>query len=271
MKRFLKIGGGLFLLLVVLVVGVVLARDGIVKYAAQKIVAGKTGFGLTLQGLHIALLQPGLEINDLKLTNPADFPEPGALEIKKLKVSLDRAGTTAQEIRLREVTLDLPSVIVVKKINGEINFKRLAGQDHETPPAQPGAPAPQQPPAPSEQKPAKKLLIDHLAIRLGTIYVRTYVEGEGQPREQKYVMNINREFTDVTKAKLVGIGTQLFLEAVLKSSPDALLNLGGGVLNTGKDLGGAAGGGVKQVGGTVQDVGQPLGKALKGLFDAGKK
>ena len=271
MKRFLKIVGMLVLLLVLLLVGVVLARDGIVKYAAQKIVASKTGFGLNMQRLHIALLQPGLEIIGLKLTNPSDYPEPGALEINKLKVSLDRAGTTAQEIRLHEVTLDLPSVVVVKKINGEVNFQRPAGQSRETPPAQPSAPAPQQPPTPTEKKPAKKLHIDHLAIRLGTIYVRTYVQGENQPREQKYVMNIDRSFENVTDSDFKVIGTQLFLEAVLKSSPDALLNLGGGVLNTSKDLGGAAGNGAIRAGGTVKDLGEKLGSSLKGLLEGFKK
>ena len=269
MKRFLKIVGTIVLLLVVLLLGALIARDGIVRYAAQRIVANKTGFSLSMQGLHIELLQPGLEIIGLKLTNPSDFPEPGALEINKLKVSLDRAGTTAQEIRLHEVTLDLPNVIVVKKVDGEMNFKRLSGQNRETPPAQPSAPAPQQPPAPTENKPAKKFHIDHLALRLGTIYIHTYVAGEAKPREQKYVMNIDRSFEDVTDFK--AIGTQLFLQAVLKSSPDALFNLGGGTVNLGKDLGGAAGSGVKQVGGTVQDLGQKLGGALKGLLGGDKK
>jgi hypothetical protein len=274
MKRFLKIVGGVAGVLVLLLLGVVLARDGIVKYAAPRIVAGQTGFGLTLQRLHITLLQPGLEIVGLKLTNPADYPEPGALEINTLQVALDRARTTAQEIHLREVTLDVSSVVVVKKINGEINFRRLAGQKQEAPPVPPSAPTPPsapapQPPPPTEQKPAKKIHIDHLTLRLGTIYVRTYVQGEDKPREQKYTMNINRSFENVSDFKV--IGAQLFLEAVLKSSPDALLNLGSGVLNMGKDVGGQAGNGAKQIGDAVQDVGKQLGSALKGLLGGDKK
>lgn len=269
----LKVIGTLLLILLLVVIAAVVARDGLVKYAAQKICASKTGFGLNVQQLHIALLQPGLEIVGLKLTNPADYPETGALEINKLKVSLDRAKTTALEIRLREVTLDLPSVVVVKKVNGEINFQRLAGQGREqakpadAPPPQQPQPQPQTPAEPKQ--PAKKFRIDHLAIRLGTIYVRTYVEGEDKPREQKYAMNIDRSFENVTDFKV--IGTQLFLEAMLKSSPDALLNLGGGVLNAGQDVGGAVGNRALQAGDAVKDLGAKLGGTLKGLLDAGKK
>ena len=238
MKKILKVIGVLLGVLVILLAIVVLARDGIVKFAAEKAVAVKTGFGLHIKGLHISLLQPGLEITGLKLTNPTDFPEPDALEINKLKISYDHAASTPTEVRLREVTFDPPS-----------------------------QPAPQ--PPPGQKKPAKKVRIDHLAIHLGTIYVRTYVEGEKQPREQKYSMNVEHTYDNVTDFK--AIGAQLVLEALMKSSPDALLNLGGGALNMGKDLGGAAGQGVIQAGGAVKDLGQKLGGSLKGLLGGDKK
>ena len=267
MKKILKVIGVLLGALVILLAVVVLARDGIVKFAAEKAVAAKTGFGLHIKGLHISLLQPGLEITGLKLTNPTDFPEPDALEINKLKISYDHAASTPTEVRLREVTFDLPSVVVVKKINGEMNFKRLGGPKGADHPAPPSQPAPQ--PPPGQKKPAKKVRIDHLAIHLGTIYVRTYVEGEKQPREQKYSMNVEHTYDNVTDFK--AIGAQLVLEALMKSSPDALLNLGGGALNMGKDLGGAAGQGVIQAGGAVKDLGQKLGGSLKGLLGGDKK
>ena len=269
MKQILKVIGVLLGALVMLLVVIVWARDGIVKFAAEKAVAAKTGFGLHIKGLHISLLQPGLEITGLKLTNPTDFPEPDALEINKLKISYDHAASTREEVRLHEVTFDLPSVVVVKKINGEMNFKRLGGPKGANQPAPPSQSAPQPPPPPEQKKPAKKVRIDHLAIHLGTVYIRTYVAGEKQPREQKYTMNVEHTYDNVTDFK--AIGTQLVLEALLKSSPDALLNLGGGAFNFGKDLGGVAGQGVKQVGGTVQDLGQKLGGALKGILGGDKK
>ena len=270
MKSVLKILGVLLLLLVLLMVGGVLARDQIAIWAVKKVVTQKTGFGLELKSLHIALAPPGLEVQGLKLTNPPDFPEAGALEISKLTVSYDQIHSTKAEARLPEVTLDLQSVVVVRKADGEVNFKRFAKQSQGEAPAGGDAPAPQPPPQPAptptpapEQKQEKKFRIDHLNIRIGTVLVHTYVQGELAPREQKFVMNVDRKFENVTNADLKNIGTQLFLEILFKSSPDALINLGGGALNLGKDAGANTGEMLKNSGQQIQQQFKNLLNSLK--------
>ena len=276
MKTILKILGVLLLLLVLLMLGTVLARDGLARWAVQKIITAKTGFGLDIRRLHISLLQPGLELEGLKLTNPADFPEPGALEIEKLKLSYDCAASTKQETRLPEVTLDLPTVVIVRKADGEVNFQRFAKQKKEETPVASGEPAPPsqppgQPQPPAENKPPRQVRIDHLNIRLGTVYVRTYVPGEQQPREQKFVMNVDRKFENVTNHDFKNIGTQLFLEIMFKSSPDALVNLGAGLLSGGQDLGQGAGNQVKITGAQLKDAGKKLQQSFKGLVEGLKQ
>ena len=276
MKTILKILGVLLLVFIVLLMGAVMARDGIVTWAAKKIVTTKTGFGLDIRRLHISLLQPGLELEGLKLTNPADFPEPSALEIEKLKLSYNRAASTKQETRLPEVTLDLPTIVVVRKANGEVNFQRFAKQQQADTPAAGGEPAPQpQPPAQpqptAEKKPPRQVRIDQLNIRLGTVYVRTYFQGEQQPREQKFVMNVDRKFENVTNNDFKNIGTQLFLQILFNTSPDALMNLGGGLLNGGQDFGQGVGQQVKITGDQLKDAGKKLQQSFKGLLEGLKQ
>jgi len=229
LRRILVGLGALLLMLVLLVVGTVLARDNIATALVHRAVA-KTGFGLELQKLHVALWPLGLEVEGLKLTNPPDFPEARALEITKLKVTCDRSASTKEEARLPEVTLDLPSVVVVRKADGEVNFQRFSKKSKEQPPATPGGePAPPAQPAPApqpvpEKKVGRKVRIDHLNVRFGTVLVRTYVQGEPEPHDQKFEMNVDKQYSDVTNDNIKQIFTQLFLEIMFKRPPEAMLN-----------------------------------------------
>lgn len=261
LRRVLLGLGGLLLLLVFLVVGAVLARDRIALAAIHKAVA-KTGFGLEIQHLHLTLAPLGLEVAGVKLTNPPDFPEPRALEITKLKLTYDRSASTKEETRLPEVTIDLPSLVVVRKPDGEVNFQRFQKQAKGPAAVGGGAPAPQPPaePAPQpapEKKVQRKLRVDHLNIRLGTVLVRTYVQGEPEPHEQKFEMNVDKQYTDVTNDNIKQIITQLMLEIMFKRPPEAVL----GDLLSGKP--GAAD--------QVKDSAKQFGNQLKGLLQSIKQ
>jgi uncharacterized protein involved in outer membrane biogenesis len=256
LRRILLGLGAVVVVLVLVALGLVLARDNIARNIITKAVTQR-GFGLELKNLHIALSPPGLEVEGLKLTNPPDFPEAGALEINKLKVSYDRKQSTKEEVRLPEVTFDLPSLTIVRKADGEVNFQRFAKQDKGEKPATAEAPAPQPkpqpPPEPREKQPAKKVRIDNLNIRLGTVCIRTYAQGEKEPREQKLAMNVDKKFTNVTNDDFKKIGTQLMMEVLFKSSPDQLLDLG-------KDVAAKSGVDLKDAG-----------NKLKGLFNSLKQ
>jgi uncharacterized protein involved in outer membrane biogenesis len=256
LRRVLLGIGAVVVVLVLVVVGLVLARDSIARSIITKAVA-KTGFGLELKQLHIALAPPGVEVEGLKLTNPPDFPEAGALEINKLKVSYDRKASTKEEARLPEVTFDLPSLIIVRKADGEVNFQRFAKQAKGKSPAadQPEPqpqPQPTPPSTPKEKKPAQKVRIDNLNIRLGTVCIRTYVQGEKEPREQKFTMNVDKKFTNVTNDDFKKIGTQLMLEIMFKAPPEQLL----GDLMSGKP----------GAGDKAKESVKQLGNQLKGLL-----
>ncbi|MCX7009143.1 MAG: AsmA family protein [Kiritimatiellaeota bacterium] len=263
MKKILRrvlVGIGVVLLvLVLLVVGVVLARDGIATSIIKKAVA-KTGFGLELKNLHLGLSPLGVEVEGLKLTNPPDFPEVGALEINKLKVSYDRKVSTKEEARLPEVTFDLPSLTIVRKADGEVNFQRLGKKAKGQQPATGSEAEPQpKPQPPKEKKPEQKIRIDKLNIRLGTILIRTYTQGQKEPEEKKFVMNVDKQYTDVTNESFKKIIADISMEILFKS-PDTLKQLGEGLTN-------AAGGGAKN----AKEAGKKLQEQFKGLFNSLKQ
>ena len=252
LRRMMVSLSALLLVLVLLVAGVVLVRDGLAMWAIKKVIAPKlatqTGFGLEVRNVHVALMPPGVEIEGLRLTNPPDFPETRALDIRKLKISYDRSASTKEEARLPEVTFDLPTVVVVRKADGEMNFQRFAKQSKQEKPGgtQPRPPAPPAPPPAPGQKVERKVRIDHLNIRLGTVILRTYVAGQKDPEERKIVMNVDKQYTNVSNEMFKQIIAEISLEILFKS-PDTLQSLGEGLLNSGKDAGSKAKDSAKQL------------------------
>ena len=105
------------------------------------------------------------------------------------------------------------------------------------------------------KKAEQKVRIDRLNIRLGTVLVRTYVQGEKEPREQKFEMNVDKKYTDVTNDKFKEIGMQLFLEIMFKQQPEQLLN---GLLNASGKGGGDAKASAKQLGNQLKGLLQNL-------------
>lgn len=254
LRRILMSIGVVLLGLLLLIAGVLLARDGIATSLIKKGVA-KTGFGLELKQLHIALAPPGLEIESLKLTNPPDFPEAGALELRQVKVAYNRSASTKEETRLKEVTFNIPNLTIVRKADGEVNFQRFAKQSKQEKTAGGEQPAPQ--PAPDKKKVERKVRIDQLSFRIGTVLIRTYKTGQKDPSEQKFELNLDKKYTNVTNDDLKKIVSQLMLEIVFKAPPEQLV----GDLISGKPGAGAK----------AKDAAKQFGNQLKDFFQSLKQ
>lgn len=199
-KMWLKIG----VWIVAVVVVIVMARNQAIKAGARAAVQKATGFDLEVGSVHAGLLAPTFEIHDLKLINPEDFPEATAFEVKQARVNYDLPSFFKDEIHLREVILDVPKVVVVKKEDGETNLKRLseAGKGKEESGKGSGAPEEK---TGQTGKPAKKMRIDVLTVRLGTVEVRDYTGGGDKPVVSTYELNVDQTLRDVTDLSDVGV------------------------------------------------------------------
>ncbi len=177
-------------------------------------------------------------------------------------VSYDLKSLFEDEIHLREVILYIPRMVVVQKEDGESNLQRLsqAGQEKEdgekkTGEEKAGEEA-EEKPGEKAEKPAKKFRIDTLKLKLGSVEMRTYIQGQDKPQVQVHDLNVDRTYTDIrdpeqmatifAMAMLEGVGAQAF-KGISKVFEDNQ----GDLDKTGKDLEKA-----------VKDVGNQL----KGLF-----
>ena len=250
----------LIALVLLLAVGL-MTRNAIIKSAARNAIQQATGFDLEAGGVGANLLSSTLEIRDLKLINPEDFPEETAIEIRRMFVGYDLKSFFTDEIHLREVVLDIPRMVVVQKEDGESNLQRLSeagkgGEDDRNSDAKPEEKKPEE----KAKKPAKKFRIDTLTLKLGTVEMHTYVRGQDKPQVQVHELNVDRTYTDIrdpdqmatifAMAMVEGVGAQAFkgLSKVFEDNQGSLDKTG------------------NQLDKTVKDIGNQL----KGLFGTGK-
>ena len=239
MKKIIR--NVLIILVLLLVVGLV-TRNAIIKSGARKAIQQATGFDLEVGGVSAGLLSSTFELNDLKLINPEDFPEETAIEIKRMFVGYDLKSFFTDEIHLREVVLDIPRMVVVQKEDGESNLKRLsqAGQGKEEGEKKPGE-KPEEKSEEKAEKPAKKFRIDTLTLKLGTVEMHSYVQGQDKPQVQVHELKVDRTYTDIrdpnqlatifAMAMVEGVGAQAF-----KGISKAFEDNQGDLDKTGKEL-----------------------------------
>ena len=230
MKRILM---PIIFLVLALAIALAMARNLIIRAMVQKLVEQQTGFELEIDSLQLGMFRPAVDLRGVRLYNPVEFPDQDAVEIQRLYVRYDPLSFFRSEVRLRQLIVEVPQVVLVRKEDGESNLERIrqAGQrslpqielpqtpdEPDVPPeADDSFPEPTQapskkpqgkkeppPPSPRRRPPEPKTLrIDQLTLRLGTVSVRNYATRSQEPKESAYNLNIDRTFSDVTDFRKV--------------------------------------------------------------------
>ncbi len=236
MKKVLKVVG---IVLVVLLIGVVLAKDVLIKKAAQIVLASKTGLRLEADRFQVGLLSTKVNIEGLKIYNPEGYADPLMLDLPRLLVDYHLRDIIGGTLHLNAVEFDLKEVIVVKRADGTSNIDgvmRLA-----------------QTPAGDKAK-APKLQIDRMTIRVGRFVTISYdARGKASPKELK--LNIDETFENVTDPNAITARLAKYINTIL--------------MQTMKELG------LKDVnnlvGGTISSVGEVGTGAVKSVTGIGKE
>ncbi|HMP75834.1 MAG TPA: AsmA family protein [Kiritimatiellia bacterium] len=254
---------GVFVL-VVLVVGL-LARNQLIKMEARRLIAQQTGFGLEIGSLKTHLWSTRVELENVVVRNPPDFPESTAFEIRRVWVDVDPWALFRRETHLTEMVLDVPRVVVVRNEKGDTNLKRLSAASRPASGGTPSAPAPQprkpegdaKPvpgPTPKESKPERPFLIDRMRLKIGTVEYHDY-RAPDAPAVTKLNLNVDREHRDLRSTADIG---NLLIAGVMESAATQLFgDVGRSLQKVAED---------EQLRAEVKKIGKDLKRAFKGLL-----
>ncbi len=121
-KFFIRWAFRLFVLALVLVVVAVLSLDSVMRVIMEHRIRAQTGMDAEIGRLSIGLLEPRVEILDLKLYNPPDFGGTPFLNIPEIHVEYDRAALARSRLHLTLVRFNLGELDIVKNEQGQTNL-----------------------------------------------------------------------------------------------------------------------------------------------------
>jgi len=116
----------LLVLTVVLVIAGILSMDSLLRVLMEHRIRAATGMDAEIGRVNVGLLEPRLEVLDLKLFNPPNFGGAPFLNIREIHVEYDRAALARSKLHLTLVRFNLGELDIVKNEAAQTNLFGLA-------------------------------------------------------------------------------------------------------------------------------------------------
>lgn len=226
--------------LVILLVILFLARNVIarksVEYGAKKM----TGFPLEIGSVDLGLFSSKVDVHDLKLLNPPEFPEKMFVDMPQLYVDYRLGSMISGAPHINDMLINIKQLVVVKNNQGESNAQKLKGVVSSG----------------GGSSKSSKYTVDRLRIHVGTVTIKDF--SHAKPTERNVTLNVDATYnnitdsTDITRLVLLTVMSQAHLPDIGIKTEDLKKGLGNVTNAAGEALKGAT-------------------DATKGLFDTIKK
>ena len=256
MKKFIKIAciAIAALILVVLVV-VFFALNGIVKTAVETVLHEVTGVPVRLEGVSISMLSGKGTLTGFLIGNPEGFNTDHAFALGTVRVDVALPSLLSDKIVIEEIYIDGPEVTYEAGLTGsnigkiQENVEKFAG-----PPAEEAE-------EPEEEGEAKKIQINRFVFKNGKIALSAkLLQGKA----------LTVPLPDV---ELKDIGKEEDGKSIGEAAKDVILPLGNQIiaaakagLENAKELLGARVDKAKDAGEAVTDKAKGVGEGVKGIF-----
>jgi uncharacterized protein involved in outer membrane biogenesis len=220
MTRIFKLVKWCFVLALLLVVTLVLARNVVARKAIEIGAKQVTGFPLTVESVKIGWGMMALA--NLKMTNPPEFPERAFVDLPQFSMDYKTMSLLLLKPHIRELNIKLNEVVLVTNDKGENNVTRLTAATKSSDAGQQAG-----------QRKKMPYRVDLVKVQVGT--VRFVDHSKGKPTERKMVLNLTTEYRDITESTdltALVLGTVLGNVRIpeLKGVTDSLANTGDGLL-----------------------------------------
>ncbi len=202
----------ILLAVVGVIIVVLLAKDLIIKASVEKGAELVTGLKLNIGSLKVGILKPIIDIKNLKLLNPRDFPDRTMIEMPEIYVNYDLPAIIGGKIHLPEVRLALKEFVVVKNAKGSLNldaFKTVQAQKQGKSPSK------------DTSGKAPQINIDALQLNIGKVIYKDYSKGS-TPEIREFNVNLNERYTNVDN--LQALVNLIVVKALMNTSVSSLTN-----------------------------------------------
>jgi uncharacterized protein involved in outer membrane biogenesis len=186
--RFLK---KLIVIMLIIIVGLILAKNIIAKTAVTSGVKAMTGLDLKIGSMNIGFLSTSLGINDLKLYNPSGFKDKVMVDLPEAYVDYDLGAFLKNQVHLEEVRLNLKELVVVKNQAGELNLDSLKRAQSQ------GRSEKRTGDVESGEGKTPQIQIDVLKLAIGKVVYKDYSNPD-QTVVKEYNINIDERFENIT-------------------------------------------------------------------------
>lgn len=211
---------------VVLLVVLFLARNFIARKSVEIGATKATGFPLTIGSVDVGLFSSKLDVRDLKLMNPPDFPEKMFVDMPQLYVDYRLGSMFSGAPHVNDMLINIKQLVIVKNDKGDSNAMKLKGVV-----------------SPTGSSSSTKYSVDTLRIHIGTV---TTVDRAGKRKDTP--LNVDATYnnitdsTDISRLVLLTVMSQVRLPDIgiqpedLKKGLGNVTDAGGKALEAGKEL-----------------------------------
>ncbi len=174
-------------------------RDVVIKDFLAAGIKKVTGADVRIGKFSLSFLTQTVKINNFKMYNPQGFPKGILADLPYMKVSLDVAALFKNELHLKELTIDLKELQLIRNKEKELNVDALKpAKEKEA----------------TTGKKAESMRIDVLNLNIGRIVEKDY-SVEGGPSVQVYDLNIRKSYRNITSMEQL---IMLILSESMKSA-----------------------------------------------------
>lgn len=154
----------------------------VITFTASNIVGVPTHIG----GFSLSIIRQSVKITDFKMYSPKDFPQDAMVDISLLRVSYDILPLIRGKIHLKELTLDLKEMGLIKNKEGKLNVDSLKLSESKDKP----------------QKPTKQMpmQIDLVNLNITRVVNKDY-SVSGPTAIKVYDIGIKKTYKNITSAQ----------------------------------------------------------------------
>ena len=188
-------------ILIILVIfgGLFLFKNVIAKNLVAQGIKAITGLTLEIGSFDLGVFKPVVAVRDLKLFNPADYPDKLMVDLPVLYADYDLAAFLKGKVHFRQLQVNLKSLGVSKNAKGKVNLESLEALK------------------PKGSGPAPEIKIDKLVLDIGKVSYKDYSR-QAKPVIKEFNLNIHETYENIDNLQSL---VKIILAKALMATPIA--------------------------------------------------